>query len=531
MTTAPDAPRPGLMRETLRHTAIYSGAAMLGRMISFIMLPFYAHILRDIGYGVIGMIDASLALLGSLLAYEFSGALVRIYHEQPADRKHLVVPTGTVLVGGILLVICGLGSAVSAPLSSLLLGSSEYWHLIVLALVGFFFDLVASTAQTMLVIKRRSATYSVLSLVRLFVGLGLNIVLVVILRWDLFGYFLSSLVTAVVSFVLALVLLYRGQPFAWNREIARDLLAYQLPLVPGSIASFFSRQIERVVVRYQLDLSALGVLEMAYKFPVLIGMLVTVPFMRTWETTRMEIADEPGAPRKIGNVFTYFMYIILFAFLLLSVNIESILRLLTPPEFWPAAFIARIEAAQMVLKAMARHLGFGLFYAKRTKDMAVVMGVVAAVKVGLSYVMISTWGLYGAAWSALLAAAFTLVWLTVLSNRHYRFDVQWKRITALVLAAAAVNVTIDSFTPEQIAAWGEPVLSRARAAVDTLDGTWVAGIKDGKLLRLLETRLEVVFDLVVRTAMLSAYLLVGPMIHVETRRRILRFVRTGKLRA
>ena len=35
-------------RATMKHAAVYSAAAMAGRLIGFIMLPFYAHILRGL---------------------------------------------------------------------------------------------------------------------------------------------------------------------------------------------------------------------------------------------------------------------------------------------------------------------------------------------------------------------------------------------------------------------------------------------------------------------------------------------------
>ena len=90
-------PRPaGMVRETFRHAAIYSGATMLGRAVSFIMLPFYAHILRDVGYGVMGMIDASLVLLSSLLGYSFRTAVVRI--EATNDDRVVALAQGTVTI-------------------------------------------------------------------------------------------------------------------------------------------------------------------------------------------------------------------------------------------------------------------------------------------------------------------------------------------------------------------------------------------------------------------------------------------------
>lgn len=514
-------PAGGMVRETFKHAAIYSGAGLLGRMISFFMLPFYAHILRDIGYGVIGMIDASLALLASLFAYSFHTAVMRIYHEEPDPaRKPVVASTGTILVAGIVLPL-SLGAALfSRPVSDLLLGSPEYWHLVCMALAAFATDMIGQTAQTILIIQRRSGTYSLIGLMRLVVGMSLNILLVVVLRWDLEGFFLSNLVVGVASMAVSLALLVRSCGRSFDREIARRLTAFQMPLIPGSIASFFSRQVERVLVRYQLDLSTVGILEMGYKFPSLISLLVVGPFLNSWSTQRLEIADEPRAPERIGQVFSYFLYLCLLGGLLLAVNIHTVLRLLTPPEFWDAFPIARIQTLQVIMHGVGMHLTFGLIYAKRTGVMARLAMLTATIKVGLAYVLISTWGLYGAAWSSLLASTIYAVWGHVLARRHYPFLMEWPKLALMTGAAVALFLGIDRLTTEQIAAWGAPLLDAMQSGLDGLRGTWLGTWRDGKLLIILSRRGDLVLDLGVRTLLTAAYLLIMPLVHTETQRRI-----------
>jgi O-antigen/teichoic acid export membrane protein len=516
-------PQPGLVRETFKHAAVYSGAGVLGRMISFFMLPFYAHILRDVGYGVIGMIDASLVLLASLFAYSFHTAVLRIYHEEPdPQRKPAVVTTGTAMVAGLVLALSLLAAVFSRPLSDLLLGTPRFWHLICLALGTFCLDMVGQTAQTILVIKRRSMAYSLIGIMRLIVGLGLNILLVVILRWDLLGFFLSGLIVALVSLVVSLALLVKACGTGFDREHMRRLLAYQLPLIPGSIATFFSRQIERVIVRFQIDLSSLGVLEMGYKFPSLIAVLIVGPFLRSWSTQRLEIADQPAAPERIGQVFTYFLYLCLFAGLLLAVNIRTVLWLLTPPEFWGAYSIARIQTLQAIVHGVGQHLTFGLIYAKRTKIMARLAMVTAAVKVAISYVLISHWGLHGAAWSSLIGAAIYTGWGFLLAQPCYRLRMEWRKIGLITGFATVLFLAIDLLPHQTIVAWGAPGTNAATGWLEGLGDTWLGQWKDGKVLRLVGERGDLLFDLCVRSLLVGVYIVIMPLVHVETHRRLRR---------
>ncbi|MFO7653425.1 MAG: lipopolysaccharide biosynthesis protein [Candidatus Krumholzibacteriia bacterium] len=516
-----------MVRETFHHAAIYSGATILGRTISFIMLPFYAHILRDIGYGVIGMIDASLVFLASLLGYNFQAGITRIYHEQTdPEQKRKVVSTGITIAGGLSFGIVLIAGLFSVPLSRLLLGTPEYWHLICLALASFFFDIVARTANTILTIERRSKTYSSLSLLRLILGISSSILFVVVLRWDLLGYFVASFVTALIAGAVSLAVSGRMVGIGFDRKLARDLLGYQLPLIPGSMAQFVSRQIERVLVRFQIGIDTLGVLEMAYKFPVLLNLLIANPFMSSWNTKRTEIADQPGAPERIGRMFTYSMFLLLFGGLLMAVNIQAVLELLTPPEFWEAGRIARIEIVTTIVLAAYVHLHFGLYYAKKTGLLARIRMVTSALKVAVSYTAISLWGLYGAAYSALVTASVLLVWSFVVSQRYYRLVLEWSKLAAMVGASVALFLALNAIDMEVVVRWASPAAGAANGALDSLGNTWLGTWKDGKVITMLAESGEKVLEIGVKSILSLSFLLMMPLVHHETGERVARRTRT-----
>ena len=514
--------KSGLFRQTFRHTAIYSGAGVLGRMISFFMLPFYAHILRDIGYGVIGMIDAGLTFLSSLVGYQFQGAVVRIYHEEEdVDRKKIVTPTGTLIVTALTGILLVLVSLVSHPLSKFLLGSADYWYLICIATAAFSIDLIGSTAQTILLIQRRSVLFSLISVSRLIVGIGMSAFLVVILRWDLLGYFVASLATSVVSTTITLVVVIRECGVGFDREIARRLLAFQLPLIPGTFASFFARQIERILVRYQIDITTLGILEMAYKFPVLLNLLLIMPYHRSWYTKQTEIAHEPDAPKLISQMFTYFLYMIVFGGLLLAVNIPTVLQLLTPQEFWPGYRPARVEILSIIILGCTVYMQFGIYYAKRTDVAARIMMGTSAIKVGLSYLMISQWGIYGAAWSGFITAGIRIIWITIKSQRFYRLHMDYRRISIIIGTAVVIFLGIDSLDTDTIASWGAPLLDQSQIFLEGLNDTWLGRWKDGKVIAILVEKSDLVLGLFVRTLLIGSYLVILPLIFPGSRRKLL----------
>lgn len=481
----------GLGKTIFRHTAIYSAATVLGRLASFLMLPFYAHIFQAEGYGVIGMIDASLGLLTVLLTGGFQMAILRIYHEQAEPRKVLALGTGIRLVWGIGAGLILLPLIFSAPLSRFVLGSSEYYPLFCLALVTFVIDTAGQSASTIQIIRQQSLLFSAIGLARLFIGLGLNIWLVVILRVGLIGIFISSFVSAAVGAIAFHVVAAREHGLGFDRQLARELLRFQLPLLPGEIISFLGRQAERILVRILIGLGGMGVLEMAYKFPPLLNLFINIPFQRAWRTKSIEIAGQEGAPRIISQMFTRYLFMMVFAGLLLAVTIRSLLELMTPAEFWPAARIAQVEIVTTILSGCSGYLAFGLIYHKRTATLSVIRSALTPAKIALGVGMITAWGLAGAAWSALLIEAVTLIWLVSKSQTLYRIPLEYGRMVAIAAAAGVLFLLLDGnsyigFAPADLLR--EHLFAPLTAF---LQGTPLGAWKSGKLVQLLQEKQDV----------------------------------------
>lgn len=501
-----------LGRQTFKHTAIYSMAHVLGGMASFLMLPFYANYFQAEGYGVMAMIDTSLGIFTVLLAGGFQSAILRIYHEREGIKKELVLGTGIRLVWGLASLIVVLPLVFSAPLSSILFGNSNYYPLICLALGTFIIDVSGLSASTIQIIRQQSFLFSCIGLARLILGLSLNIWLVVILQIGLIGVFLSSFATAVASSLAFHVVAAKEHGIGFDRQIAVQLLRFQLPLLPGEIIAFLGRQTERILVRALVGLEGMGVLEMAYKFPPLLNVLINVPFQRAWHTKSVEIAEQEDAPHVIGAMFSRYLFMMVFAGLMLAVTIRSILELMTPPEFWQATRITQIEIITTIMTGCASYLSFGILYRKKTKILSLIKMALTPVKILLGFLLISKWGLTGAAFSALIIEAASLVWIGLKAQALYALSLEYGKIGVILACAFGLFLLLNgnsysSFAPVAYAGehWFSPLLSFLQS---TPLGEW----KSGKLIQILQSRQNQVTSLILNAVFSLSFLILLPLV-------------------
>jgi len=509
---------------TFKHAAIYSIAGIMGRMIGFVMLPFYSHILRGHGYAVIGMLDFGMAFLISLLTYGVRGSIIRLYHdEKDPARKPAVVSTGIRLIAVVAFSIIFPLILLSKPIAGFLLDDSTIYRYVIMALVGFFFDIVGQGASAWLLIRSRSVLFSTINLLRLFIGLTLNIWLILVLDMGLDGYFISGMVVNIFSGTVLVAIAVKDCGTEYDPEISRTIRSFLLPLIPGSLASFFSRQLERILVKFQIDLNSVGILEMGYRFPVILALIVSKPLMQSWNTRRFEMADDEGAPAIISAMFTKYLFLMVSSGLVMAVIIKPMLVIMTPPEFHQAYRITRIEIVSVILNGAYYHLTFGLAYAKHTKVIALLRGWSSALKVLLTWFFISTWGILGAAYSAAITGIVSNAVGFHLGQKRYHLHLEWAKIIAITGTALALFAFINSWNLDNSALFQTLSTNTIPAAGEVLQGTFLGTYKNGKAIVILMERSQPLADVLIRGAAACSIILLLPLVHEGANRNFFKF--------
>jgi len=432
-----------LNAQIFRSTAIYSAGTAVAKLAGFAMLPFYAHYFETEGYGVMALVDTSLGVLSIVVTGGFQVGMLRIFHESEGERKSASLTTGVVLVWAIAISLAVVPFMFSGMVSQFLFGDVQYSTIICLALATFVIDIAGRSASTDLIIRDKAFLFTIVSNGQMILALLLNIWLIVFLKIGLIGIFVSSFVSATIASLIFHGIALSNHGLRFDRGLARQILAFQLPMMPGHMVSFVGRQAERVLVRIQLGLGPMGVLEMAYRFPPMLNFLVTIPFSRAWQTKSFEIADDEGAPNEMGRMFSRFFLLISVVALLISTTIDGVLRTLTPPDFWPAARLTKIEVLTMVIVACTRFTSFGAYYAKRTSLFTYVHMVMTPIKIALAFLMISAFGLAGAALTALLIQVASFTWISLRAQRMYAINYDYRAILLVVAVSAGLFCAIE----------------------------------------------------------------------------------------
>lgn len=502
-------PEAGHIRSTLKHASIYGASSILGKFLGFLMLPIYAHYLRGEGYGMVGMIDVVLSVLAVLIGNGITGAMSRFYFERTGEReRRVLISTAILLLFGIVVVVCAPALFFAGPIARLAFGEAGSSLYIVLAVLAFIAEMTSKNAHSYILIKQRSVLFSILSLLRLFFGFALNIYFIVHLELGVLGYLYASLAIAVLFTVVMHIYALADTGLHYNRQDARQILQFSLPLIPGYIAFFVRSNACRIMLRIFHGLTLVGAYEMMFKFATLIGILIVEPFTRIWAVKQLEICETGEGAATMARFFTLQLAIMLFAGLVLSLEIPILLRLLTPEEFWLGGTVAFLAVTSRILIAVYNHMSFGLFYAKLTARISMVQMVTAAVNVIANLALIPSYGIAGAVAASCLTAFVHCVLAYRMSSRHYYIPFEWGKVArmcalyfGLFLAISFLSMQ-DGDLVERIARDLQPY---AQAVVQTFH---LDRLRDGRWARQILERLPLIVDGVGRLLM-SLFFLLG----------------------
>jgi len=499
------------IRSTFKNALIYSGANILGKAIGFIMLPVYAFYLRGEGYGIIGMIDVVLSVMTVLIGYGISGAMRRFYFEKSTDEERDVfVSTNIIVMLLMVLIVCLPAIFFKEPIARLAFGKTGMGYYISLALCTFIADVAGRNAENYILILQKPVFYTSLALARLMVGLSLNIYLIVHLQLGVLGYLYSGLIAAILFSIImhAYALYHVGLHF--NLADAREILAFSLPMLPGHAAVFLRNNADRIMLRSYLGLTTLGAYEMLYKFATLIGVLVSEPFMKSWDIKRFEICQMAEGPTIMARVFTYQLALNLFCGLILGLEIPVLLRILTPEEFWLSGSFAFLAVASRIIMDSYFQFFFGLLYAKRTFIVSMIQFVTGASSVLLNLILIRSYGLYGAVVASCVVNGIQSALGYIYGQRHYQIPFEWTKSCILVATAVVLFLLINSVRLEGPAVvWITDVLRPSIAAI--MHMLHLDIVRDGKIAAYVIGHILLVVEGGIKFILAFAFLLVLPL--------------------
>jgi O-antigen/teichoic acid export membrane protein len=403
-------------RDLLKHSSIYGLVAILTRLASFLLLPFYTSYLRPAEYGCIAILDVTSAVLGILITAGIASAVTRYNFEAKDDHERdRVWWTGLTIVAVMATALVTPAWLVRDPLARLTLGSEQvqgsfYYQLI---LVTLWFDATGQMLDAFMRVRKWSALFAGSSFLFFLFNIALNVLFVAVFGMGVSGILLGNLISCSLRrlFLLALFMLYTG-PYAFDRALGAKLLRFGSPLILTALLTLVMNQADLYLLRLFISMDQVGIYSLAASIGRAFYTVLLLPFGSIWGVVIYEIAEQPRAKKVYAQVFQYFVYCQMLVFLSVSLVAKPVLALVTASDYADAADLIPIVCLAYLFFSLHEHFKVPALLAKRTLSLLPAFVTAAATTLVANLCLIPTFGPTGSAWvSVLTFAVFSFVGL------------------------------------------------------------------------------------------------------------------------
>ena len=381
-------------------TFIYGAGFISLRMISFLLLPLYTHLLSPYDAGIIFIIYTILAFGNTIYSRGMDAALFKFY--SPENESSLI-RTSVIfsLKYGIILsiiIFCVLQTLFildiiqhPAITSNVLLG----------LLSVLFFDMLTSRGLGLLRLINKPFYYLLIAITNVCLSVGLNLYLIQHLKMNLTGAIWAIIFVSWIQFAMIIPLLLSKI----NKQQADDTLLvkmkkFSLPFLPAAIFLILIELSDRWMIAWFSSNGAtdVGIYGASYKFGSLI-MLCVKSFNLNWQPYYLK-QNTVHTFYKIGSLFLSFLIIIST---LISILWPILFYLLIGKEFWAGGNIIPIIAISYIFYGLFILQMPSIYLQNKESWAPKLWGIGFIINSTCNIILIPKYGYYGAAISTLLA--------------------------------------------------------------------------------------------------------------------------------
>lgn len=420
------------VKELTKDTAIYGISTIVMRFISFLLTPYYTHVLSTAEVGIQGTTYAYIAFLNIVYLYGMDSAYMKYASLKNEGERRRVFSTPFVFVILSSLVISALWIAFRADINRFMEIPESYSDITYYIVCILFFDALSVIPFAHLRLIRKAKKFAIIRAASIMVNVVLNVVLISVFHLGIKGIFISNVVSSIFTFIILLPDIIENLELKIDNKTLRSMLRFGLPYLPAGLASMVIQVIDRPILQSLTNESVVGIYNANYKLGIFMMLFVSM-FQYAWQPFFLNNAKEENAKEIFSKVLTYFV----LAGSVVLVGISSfidVIKFLIGPAFRSGIIIIPIVLLGYLFNGIYINFTAGIFIKEKTKHLPYITGIGALTNIIVNYTLIPYLGMTGAALATLASYFVMALVLFFVMQKFYRIEYEYGKLLRIFIS-------------------------------------------------------------------------------------------------
>ncbi len=432
-----------MLGKLLKQSATYGVSTILGRLLSYLLTPYYTRLFVPSEYGVITDIYALIPFALVLLTLGMESGYFRFAaraESEGADDADVEQRKGRLYSStwGVTILVSLLFAGVIIFFDggvSRMMGEAYVLQPSLVSLVAgiVFFDVAAAIPFARLRERGEASKYVLIKLLNIVLQVGLAILFGVVgLFATSFGVGWVLVANLVASVITLLVVVALSRPYVLPRidwSLLWMVAVYSFPLLLSGVAATATDFLDRQLIKYIAPVGAMAQLG-------LYGAVTKVAVVMTLFTQMYRLAAEPFFLANFKKeeflesnaaAMKYYIIATMTIFLVITLAVDLFMYIVGS-DFREGAAILPVILMSNLLMGVWLNLSFWYKREERTNYALHITLWGLLVSVVLNIVLIPRWGYEGAAWARLMSQVAMVAISYVLMRRHFLIPYDMRRI-------------------------------------------------------------------------------------------------------
>lgn len=413
------------LKRLVNSIATYALANVINSAIPFLLLPVLTRVLAPAEYGVVTMFATVVSVLTAFTGLSIHGAVSVRHFDADTDHPRFVGTCLGLLAVSTSLVLLAVW-LMAGPLSRWV-EIPEGWLLV--AVLASAAQAVVQVRLVIWQVRNEVWSYGLFQILQTALNLGLSLGLILLLGLGWEGRVLGICVAVFLFAGLALYGLQRRALVRWSidREYIRAALNFGVPLIPHAVGAMMIAMSDRFIITHLLGIGVTGAYAVGVQMGMVVGLLADA-FVKAFgphlfsELKNQDPASGVRIVRQCAAVFLGFMVLALGY----VASLPYLYPLIVGEQYGASLPIAQLIGFGNAFMGMYYVVAGFLFFFERTRLLAKLTLVVGVISIFLTYALVDSMGVSGAAWAYVLVQLLFFLGAWYLAQRV--FPLPWSSL-------------------------------------------------------------------------------------------------------